>query len=358
MFTHKHYVPILKAKGGEFWALGRLHNQSHQSLTPLIELLPPRKSKKTGKTPELSKHIEQTCKDFRGIWNSTDRVFVDAIHLRDEYASTALGRFCVKARPQSLNTVPVTSIGRPRDYQTAVKKIVSQDKRGFLVRLGVKDFRDRAILGTALNNLLAFIGAEPQDVDILLDYSARQEASEMLQLMRLHIPQLPRLKEWRTLTAASGSMPKSLKYIADAAWHSLPREEWRSWIAITKTPDLERIPAYSDYVTRDPSVPSEGGIPSPNLRYTANKDYLVCVEEHRKNAAERMAEICRSLVTRQEFCGEDFSDGDREIAAVAKLATNSDLLHTSAGGPQQWTEWCLSHHFEFVVKQLQKEVSP
>lgn len=38
MFTHKHYVPILKAKEGEFKALQETFPATEEAMTPLFEI--------------------------------------------------------------------------------------------------------------------------------------------------------------------------------------------------------------------------------------------------------------------------------------------------------------------------------
>jgi len=58
-----------------------------------------------------------------------------------------------------------------------------------------------------------------------------------------------------------------------------------------------------------------------------------------------MISICQSLVSQLFYNGAAFSAGDREIADIAQKAINS-------GGGQQWTQWGVSHHLEFVVNQL------
>ena len=40
MFDHRHYVPILKGKMGEYTALAELRDEQKDSLTPLIEVPP------------------------------------------------------------------------------------------------------------------------------------------------------------------------------------------------------------------------------------------------------------------------------------------------------------------------------
>jgi Beta protein len=357
MFDSRHYVPIIKSKAGELWALGNIRADSLEITTPLLEILPPR-LRKRGPQVEIAKHVDTICKDIRGVWDIRYPIFLDTLPL-DQDAARGLDRFFKMARKQSLRGIPVTSIARSPEYQTVLQQVVATDKEGCMVRLSVKDFRDKTILQKALDQLLAFTGVKSDQVDILLDYGFRSEGSEVLQFLRLHIPQLPYLEEWRTLSVASGSFPKSLLHVTERdKWRELPREEWEAWVmALTSTQPLPRRPAYSDYGIRDPGSPAERGSPSANLRYTCDNYYLVQrgAQVIREHGARQMPEMCRSLVQRKEFSGADFSAGDAEIA---ELATKADSLHTSPGNPQQWTQWGMSHHFEFVASQIRKQDAP
>jgi hypothetical protein len=55
--------------------------------------------------------------------------------------------------------------------------------------------------------------------------------------------------------------------------------------------------------------------------------------------------ICQSLITRPEYSGPTFSAGDSEIHTVA-----SGL--SGPGNPQQWVQWAVNHHLEFVARQI------
>ena len=63
MFDHRHYVPILKAKAGECWALSNLKSPTRNIITPVIELVK-HDQKKTTFEDDLTKKIASLYKSW------------------------------------------------------------------------------------------------------------------------------------------------------------------------------------------------------------------------------------------------------------------------------------------------------
>src|SRR5579859_4142727 len=75
MLDHGHYVPLLKAKDGEFNALREL--PSHAGITPLIEIMP-------SGTVALSKRLRLGISKTARSWGADDRFFLDLVHVSTE----------------------------------------------------------------------------------------------------------------------------------------------------------------------------------------------------------------------------------------------------------------------------------
>lgn len=342
MFDHRHYVPILKAKAGECWALTNLKSPSKNLITPVFELVK-HDQKKTTFEEDLEKKIFSLGKSWQRPF------FFDVRHVSPKNgfpeASTMTAAFD-QIRKRGMHGVPVTKLGYSPQFQQAIRRIVSQDGKGIMVRLGKGDLAIREKIATALSNLCTFLGVGNEDVDLLLDYEFKhpEEYEDLIVLQELHFSKIPKLKSWRTLTLASASFPESINDLPDGKWVLLDRTEWKSWERIAFSEKTGRKPSYGDYGIRHPSPPTFG-TPKPNLRYTVKDSYL-CRRDEAKHAA--MKDICRSLVRRSEYSGAPFSAGD---AAISATAANQGSGGT--GGGQQWTQWCSNHHFEFVATQIQ-----
>lgn len=342
MFDHRHYVPIVKAKAGECWALNNLKPSTRMLLTPVIELVK-HDQKKTTFEDDLKKKINS----LHQSWGRP--FFFDVRHVAPKNgfpeASTISAAF-KQIRRNEMHGIPVTKLGYSQQFQQAIREIVKQDGKGAMVRLGKADLAIREKIATALANLCAFLEIGSEEVDLLLDYEFKHpdEYEDLIVLQELHFSKIPDLKRWRTLTLASASFPESINDLPDGEWVTLDRTEWRSWERIAFSHPISRQPSYGDYGIRHPSPPTFG-TPKPNLRYTLKESYL-CRRDDGKHV--KMKEICRSLVKRKEYKGKAFSAGD---AAISETAANLDSGGT--GGGQQWTQWCSNHHFEFVATQIQ-----
>lgn len=342
MFDHKHYVPIVKAKAGEYWALKHLGGSAKEHTTPLLEVLPNAK-----RLPPIQASI--TSEAVADCWGKENRLFIDTVYLGTQTTGEAasLTHYFTALRNAGVQAVPVTSVGRSQSFQQAVERIVAADGRGAAFRLGVDDFVDPETLRESLGALLSLLKLRPGRVDLIIDYEARANEAEMIQLSRLHLQDLPQITNWRTLTIAAGSFPPSLIDLTQHTWHQVPRSEWRAWIAtLTRRTPPARFPAFGDYGVRDPGAPSPFGTPSANLRYASDGYWLVQRGRLvKKGGAADMPAMCRSLMDRAEWRTEPFSAGDHDIS---RIATSRD----STGNATQWVSWCMSHHFESVVDQI------
>ncbi len=343
MFDHRHYVPILKGKAGEFWALQNLKKATRPFVTPLIELVPHNPKTHTFES-DLAKKVAGLCESWPELPLYFDVRYAAPKNSLPE-PSTLTAAF-KRLRANEMKAIPVTRLGYSQKFQEAVKGIVAADKDGLMIRLTVGDLAVRDKLATALSNLCSFVGLPEAEVDLIVDYGFKHpdEYEDLIYLQELHFSKIPKLKNWRTLTLASASFPDSINDLPDKKWIPLDRTEWKSWERVAFSDKTTRRPSYGDYAIRHPSLP-KFGTPKPNLRYTLEDIYL-CRRDDAKHAA--MKDICRSLVKRSEYMGPAFSAGDSVISATAANQGSG-----GSGNPQSWTQWCSNHHVEFVATQIQ-----
>lgn len=322
------YVPIVKSKGGERWALSNLLPDTKPRVRPIVEL-------HGHKTKELGEHLDELCEDVAEAWGAS-RFYMDGIWLHGEAGDAAiLNRVFARARACDLKVIPVV---RPT-FSTAalhrVRDIVAEDGRGYLIRATPEELADE----TRIQRVGDAVGLPRTKVDVLLDYRGHGMNLEN------DLPLIPHLGEWRRFIAASGVFPRSVADLTLAMWQNVERFDWTSWREGIAT-GLPRDPLYGDYVTRAPGAPATGGNPPVHLRYTSDDVWAVRVDgRHQDGDAVEMHRICESLIEQPFFRGEEFSAGDMEIVRTAHA-------DEGPGGPMQWLQWCLSHHIEQVVDQL------
>lgn len=348
MFGADHYVPILKGKKGDMWALRHTSKEHGARVTPMIEVVPP-----TSKQTESSS-LELLARLLAGSW-AARRSFVDLLW-RDggppfPNGMHVVDAFFEHARRRGLPVVPVTALSRTPAYQQAVGRVHRADGSGIALRLAQADF-DEPGLDSLLDGLFAVVGVTPAQVDLVIDFgSVREVAVNLLaQNIRSAVEIVPDPRAWRTLTVAAGSFVTSLTTFPQAEWTLSPRREWRAYkVASAKSPPMARMPAYGDYAVGDPGLPFSGRANiAANLRYSCGDDFLIWrgydIKTHPEGCGQ-MHKICADLVDRPEFVDADFSQGDREIY---KRATTED----SPGGAADWRQWATNHYIALVASQL------
>ena len=323
------YIPILKSKAGERWALSGLSSGTKAKLRPLIEF-------HQHKTKLLGDHAEEVCEAFQAAWGVDRWFYVDTIWLNGDSGSPAIvGQVYEAAEESGLKAIPVVRTTYDDATLEQLQEIVSANDRGCLLRITPEALDTPALIDSVIEAL----DVPKSKVDLLLDY--RQHPMTLAE----DVDNIPDLPEWRSFVAASGVFPKSLMSLPLHEWHSIPRHDWSSWQSVIGN-GLSRNPIYSDYTMRPPGAPADFGDPSVNLRYALEDHWLVQMGgKHKDGAAPQMHTIASELVGKPEYLGADFSIGDEEIDRV----TDED---EGPGGPTQWLQWCSNHHMEFVVNKL------
>ncbi|MBS0265425.1 MAG: hypothetical protein JSS02_26050, partial [Planctomycetes bacterium] len=272
------YVPVLKTKAGECWAVANLPHDAAQNITPLFEIHP-------HKVKDGVLHAEDVCDAIASVWGTERAFYLDTVWLHGAAGDlTVLGGVFETAREFGLQAMPVVRPCYDDASLDVLCDILAEDGRGYLLRVGV----DALVAADAIDMVVGHIGVARADVDFLLDY--RQHSMSLA----ADVPRVPHLGGWRRFIAGSGTFPRSLSQLPLDEWHLVPRHDWNSWVAGAA---VARRPEFCDYVIRDPGPPAAGGEPSANLRYTRSDAWNVRVGRKLKHGfASDMFEICQSLV--------------------------------------------------------------
>jgi len=349
MFDHLHYVPILKGKRGEFPAIGAL--RSKILLTPLFEHVP-------------SQQPDFIPRKMDDIWSKDDPYFVDMLFVDDEdaaegSASTHPLALCFNSIADKHQFgIPVTGPTRSPAYQAALRAIVASQGRGFAIRLLTDDFDDEDAVAEWVDAIIDYTGIESSSIDMIVDLGtvAGQTAAVIARTHRTLLSLLPRITEWRTLTVVSGAFPTSLSPLTRGIWNPISRNDWHAWFSLIERPrGLARLPSYGDYAIAHPDLPPEGRATIlAQLRYSTPSDFLIFKGEnvftHLRGFAQ-FCDICADMVTKPEYRGAAFSEGDRQIA---EKATKSG----SCGNAETWRIIGVNHHVETVLDQIATVPSP
>jgi hypothetical protein len=252
MFGPSHYVPILRWKQAERFALRYLHEEDRKSITPLIELTPLTfKSRNTAEhvaTPldpaqvvhQEAKKLLKSCANFP-FFLDLRHVAVDVVRTRAKVH--ALEYFAEVGRSYKLALVPVTGLSRTKEYQASVAAIVKDDKRGICLRLTPADIIEAGFT-RSIRALLKSLRLTEDAIHLLVDYEANDPAVPSVDLL---LATIPNLGKWQTLSVASGAFPPDLQGF-EPGNRRIPRTDWLAWKkAVSTTKNGIRKPSFSDY---------------------------------------------------------------------------------------------------------------
>lgn len=162
---------------------------------------------------------------------------------------------------------------------------------------------------------------------------------------------IPTLNAWKTFTVASGAFPQDLQGFS-IGQHLLPRADWRVWLRhVTARPRTLRLPSYGDYTIQWGyfAEPPERANFSASIRYTSSDDWVIMrgegVFHDGSPGFAQWPANAQMLCARPEFCGRDFSAGDRYIYQMANQSVDT-------GGAETWLRAGINHHITFAARQV------
>jgi Beta protein len=275
MFTHRHYVPILRAKRAEWTALHNVMPQDRTLMTPLVETSPKDFicDNHDGRQV-LPDRLVRLADEIQRYWGQR-QLFVDLGLLQSDRLSGdgrhPLRLLADEVKLRGLAIIPVTELSRSFAYQQALISVVRLDDFGVCLRLRRSDLETRHF-HARLYKLLSLIDLPPTAVDLLVDLGMYDATAPPIEGI---CRQVPELSEWRTFTIAIGHFPKDLTGFP-VGEHLLPRLDWRYWRdQVTSSQGLPRIPSYGDYTIQHPVFGEPPAFPnfSASIRYTTTEDW-------------------------------------------------------------------------------------
>jgi hypothetical protein len=342
------YIPILKGKGAEFRALRFLPPSVRCELTPLIEI-----QRREHAAGWVANQLEKSWGPLRPIlldfpyFDGQAKLVEDAVRL---------------ATDKSILPILVVGPERSITYRQALKTARTNHGCQICVRLPTAKMSDLSFLRTGISELLAELGATPQFSHILLDfaYLETKELNSRVALAVRALKTIGNVKDYSSVTIAATGFPFNLMGMPPD--HQVSRTELILWENVVAQ-NPPRIPNFGDYGIAHPEVddsldPKKAN-PTPSIRYTASRDWIVLKRRSKRKAKDKSKKgkvstrkrdytpfrtVCQALIRRTEFCGAEFSPGDLDISRVARRTLGT-------GTPIVWRRIGTSHHLCFVVHQ-------
>ena len=356
MITEKNYLPILKAKDGEFRAFSDITPEHKALLRPVLEIPPiPWDYESEEWSKSADEYLPPILDKIVKFWGTDLPVFVDGSWLdpsaRMETGLHPMTFIFDTLRSKGIYAIPVTGTARDEynpDYQAAVRDIIIQDRRGVMLRLQDPDFIDPA---TQIGRFLKFHSLTSDSVDLLIDLGSIDPNSALTAqvVVKSVVKDIPHLRDWRSLVFAGSSFPLDLRDFGRNSTNAVHRAEWEIWLAL-RSSTLDRVPTYGDYTIAHPSLsevdPRIMRI-SASIRYTLANQWLVFKGSDLRKAPgyTQYRTLCTQLVGHGAFGAGVVSEADRQIQGCANGTV-------STGSPATWRRVGVARHLSVVCQAI------
>lgn len=338
------YVPILKGKEGEYGALKALPYSRLTLVSPLLEITPVANS-----PTDMRDRTKKQANKMKKAWRYAMQPFFIDTHLMPS-SGEALAFLAKELAGYA--AVPVSGPDRDESYVAEMQCIImKRPSLGACYRVPSRFIFDPS-LGARLAEFLADNGLPANVVDIVLDQEYFTTFTpERLWALIGRINSFPFLSEWRSFTMAGGSFPQDLTGFPRGL-SSVPRVEFALWNELTLTQALVRIPQFGDYGIQNPVLSNAAFPGSANIRYTREREWFVLrgqIVDHRfpeTTPAVLMKPLCEDLVSREWYCGADFSPADEYYHECATGQASP------ADSQTDWKLMAFNHHITFVASQV------
>ncbi|MBI4558615.1 MAG: beta family protein [Candidatus Hydrogenedentes bacterium] len=354
-FDHRHYVPCLRWKLGEYQAIRGLSGSTKDFITPLIEVPEIGFDFEHGEqSRSVDAHLELFVKRVRPKWDGR-HCFVDLRLIDPTERMTDRGHpvaFVFDGlASQNCAATPVTGLDRDQHYQRAVRSAASKDGRGMCLRLSIEDAA-RPDIKISVDVLLRNSDLDREECDLVIDLGAPnfEPVAGFAKLITELVARFPYLSQWRTLTLMGTSFPPSM---AEIEIGSTIVRRWE-WILYKRVVELlvnlrHRLPTFGDYAINYPDIlPMDMRLlkPSATIRYTIDDAWLFVKGRNvREHKFEQYRNHCQVVLESGHFLGARFSSGDRYIEDCAAGRGKTGNLST-------WRQVGTSHHLEKVTHDI------
>lgn len=355
MFSDRHYVPAIRWRQGEYFALKELADNYRGSVTPLVDVPPipwDFENERPGRT--IDAHVDAMPAQMADCWGTDAPVFVDLgfvdseVRMMDE--AHPVGALFARLDAAGVQAIPVTSMDRDDDYQAAVRDVVARDGRGLCVRAAADDIEIEDMSG-GLAELIEGAGLDIPEVDLVLDFRSI-EAGQVNLLRRLvvrAINDLPNVDGYRTLTLLTGAFPMNLS-AAPQGLSQIPRSDWALWLSV-RSAQPARLPSFGDYTAAHPDqeeVDPRIMQPSASIRYAADTDWVIAkgrsVRSPRFGGYSQYNALSAMLKKHPEYTGKSFSWASDYIDACADGGPTGNL--------RTWRQVATNRHIARTAYQI------
>lgn len=358
------YMPILRAKKGEFDTFKHLSEKVKGGTYPVFELpLISEKQKKTKKyttlsTP-ISAFVEKCAIELSEIMG--DRAFAVDIHRWPSNATIESGEHILSyfigcLKNNDCKVAPVIGYDRWEDKEyTTVLRLLSRNINNFVIRLdsfAFEDMIEEEPFFVVFDDITSSMDIDSSQCSVLLDFDDTAKTS-IIEMQENAQRAIDLLNDYRFsfISIAGCSVSSDINNMVPKTNTDgiVIRKEFKVWKAIRKfNSNISFV--FGDYGVANPQVGDNIIAPDANgkIRYTIEDSYFVVRGYSRRKGEKgsQMHGLCRRLMSSGYYMGPDFSWGDSKIKECAQ--------EKFTGNPMNWISIDTSHHMTYVLSEVRE----
>ena len=342
------YTPILRWREAEKRALFDLSEYERDFLLPMLSFQYSAKDIREGDfRAACSRMATSLPQEICTFWGDGRPFLADFDTIAPlGYKRSLFRDFMVNATKLYLEPIPVVD---PCDEPEYIESAISLSISGELcLRFRGKDLFNTS---TLLDFCAKYNLSNLEKLTILFDLLDKTD-EEVFKNVLSTIDSIPNVDRYKNIIVAASAFPVDMSKITSENDH-IVREEWTNWKKYIHATHL-RYPSFADYTIRHPIYKPALDFhqPTTTIKYTIDTEWL-CLKGEVGNYKKYLASA-NALMKAPEFCGSNFSAGDRFIADKGRLFPNyiKKISNKGTGNNTQWIYAGINHHIVFVINQL------
>jgi len=355
-FDHRHYIPCLRWKMGEYQAVYTLSDTKKRMFTPLIEVpeigwdFEENKEKKT-----IDEHLSDfVLKKIYKKWGNTF-CFVDlkliGLSVRMKNGIHPLKYVFDDLRKEECSAIPVTGLDRDKAYQQVVTRILTKDNSGVCLRISIEEAAKNSFR-KEINSSLSALDIQANNCDLIIDLGAPNflPLDGFSMVIQQIVSKLPYLNDWRTFTVLSTSFPATMAGIKKGG-EVVTRHEWQLYkilVADLRKAKL-RLPTFGDHTISHPQVlDMDMRLLKPNatIKFTIDDGWYIVKGNNVKDYGyEQFHGLSEQVLAFHHYRDSTFSWGKEYIRKCANRSAKR-------GNLTKWVQVGTNHHIEKVTQDI------
>lgn len=362
-----NYIPILKAKDGEFDALSQLTPKQRRGILPFFEI-PPFTSKiaEAARFRDVARiqtaYLEEVADKIASAWPKR-RVLIDTFRWSAE-STIETGEHVTSYLQRELESrglTPIPLVGYDRWDSPAYRQVfqnIDLAANGCCIRLdsqAIEDAGDPEFFSERMREIIEPLSLANSDVGIILDFGdlSTKPLEQAMDEATAAIESLQGLG-YKFIAIAGCSLPNSINLAVEKidSTGRLLRKEALIWQSLVRTHAGEKW-VFGDYGVRGPDSADDVVAPDANgkIRYTITNEYYIARGHSKRvgNKGAQMHDLAEVIARSIYYMGPGFSWGDERIMACS----NREFK----GNASQWIAIDTNHHLNWVPKEIEEVVA-